>query len=91
MVLSFHFSGPSHGSPRKEKIMNWDQIEGRWKQYMGDVKRQWGKLTDDDLTTISGHKDKLIGTLQERYGYSKEQADREVNTFTESLREPMKM
>jgi uncharacterized protein YjbJ (UPF0337 family) len=71
--------------------MNWDQIEGKWRQFKGDVKRQWGKLTDDDLTTIGGHKDKLVGALQERYGYSKDQADREAAQFAENLREHQKM
>ncbi len=56
--------------------MNWDQIEGNWKQVKGKVKEQWGKLTDDDLDIISGKRDQLVGKLQERYGYSKEQAEK---------------
>ena len=58
--------------------MNWDQLKGAWKQVQGKVKQQWGKLTDDDLTVIDGQKDQLIGKIQERYGYSKEQAEKEV-------------
>jgi len=61
--------------------MNWDQIEGNWKQFKGTVKEKWGKLTDDDLTVIGGKKDQLVGRLQERYGYGKEQAQRELDEF----------
>jgi uncharacterized protein YjbJ (UPF0337 family) len=58
--------------------MNTDQIQGNWKQLKGKIKEQWGKLTDDDLTAINGRKDQLLGKLQERYGYTKEQAEREL-------------
>ena len=59
--------------------MNWDQIAGNWKQVKGKVK--WGKLTDDDLDVIEGKKDQLVGRLQERYGYSKEQAEKELKIW----------
>ncbi len=59
--------------------MNKDIFEGNWKQMRGQMRNWWGKLTDDDFEQIAGHKDKLIGKLQERYGYSKEQATQEVN------------
>jgi uncharacterized protein YjbJ (UPF0337 family) len=65
--------------------MNWDQIEGKWKQYSGKIKEKWGKLTDDDLTTISGKKDQLVGKLQERYGMAKDQAEKQIDEFTQSL------
>jgi len=58
--------------------MNTDQIKGNWKQLKGKIKEKWGKLTDDDLTVINGQTDQLLGKLQERYGYSKEQAEREL-------------
>ena len=61
--------------------MNWDQIAGNWKQLKGQVKEKWGKLTDDDLQVIEGKKDQLIGRLQERYGYSKEQAEKELDSW----------
>jgi uncharacterized protein YjbJ (UPF0337 family) len=61
--------------------MNWDQIAGNWKQAKGKVKEKWGKLTDDDLNVIEGKKEQLLGRLQERYGYSKEQAEKEVNSW----------
>jgi uncharacterized protein YjbJ (UPF0337 family) len=57
--------------------MNTDTIKGNWKQFKGKIKEQWGKLTDDDLVAINGQQEQLIGKLQERYGYTKEQAERE--------------
>jgi uncharacterized protein YjbJ (UPF0337 family) len=68
--------------------MNWDQISGNWKQFKGKVKEKWGKLTDDDLTTIGGKKDQLAGKLQERYGYQKAQAERELDEFARTLNQP---
>jgi uncharacterized protein YjbJ (UPF0337 family) len=59
--------------------MNWDQIEGNWKQFKGRAKQQWGKLTDDDLDRWAGRRDELIGKIQERYGYHRDQAEREVD------------
>jgi len=61
--------------------MNWDVIKGEWKQFNGKVREKWGKLTDDDLTVIGGMKDQLVGKLQERYGYAKGQAEREIDDF----------
>ena len=61
--------------------MNSDQFEGKWKQLKGSVKQRWGKLTDDDLTTLSGKKDELIGRLQERYGITREQATKEADEW----------
>ncbi len=65
--------------------MNWDQIEGNWKQFTGNVKEKWGKLTDDDLTTIAGKRDQLAGMIQEHYGVAKEQAEKDVDEFVKSL------
>lgn len=58
--------------------MNKDLFEGKWNQVKGKVKEKWGKLTDNDLTQINGKRDQLVGKLQERYGYQKEQAEREL-------------
>lgn len=66
--------------------MNWDQIQGNWKQFAGKVKAKWGKLTDDDLTVIAGKRDELAGILQERYGYAKDLAEKELDDFTTSLK-----
>ena len=63
--------------------MNKDILKGQWRQIRGEVKKQWGKLTDDELEMVDGQVDKLVGIVQERYGYSREQAEREVNTFVE--------
>ena len=56
--------------------MNWDIIEGKWKQLKGATKVKWGELTDDELDQIDGNKDKLAGKLQEKYGWTKDEADR---------------
>lgn len=61
--------------------MNSDILEGKWKQLKGAVKDQWGKLTDDDIDRISGNYDKFEGTLQERYGWKKEDARRELDNW----------
>lgn len=61
--------------------MNSDQFEGKWKQLKGSVKQRWGKLTDDDLTALSGKKDEFVGKLQERYGITKEQATKEADEW----------
>jgi uncharacterized protein YjbJ (UPF0337 family) len=61
--------------------MNSDQFEGKWKQLKGSLKQRWGKLTDDDITTLSGKKDELVGRLQERYGITREQAQREADEW----------
>jgi uncharacterized protein YjbJ (UPF0337 family) len=59
--------------------MNADVLKGKWKQLRGEVKKWWGDLTDDDFEKIDGERDKLVGRLQERYGYAKEQAEAEVD------------
>lgn len=61
--------------------MNWDQIEGQWQQLAGKAKSRWGKLTDDDLTNVAGKKDQLIGKLQERYGFIKADAEKQVDRW----------
>jgi uncharacterized protein YjbJ (UPF0337 family) len=66
--------------------MNWDQLEGKWKQYAGKVKEKWGKLTDDDLEVVGGRRDQLIGKIQERYGIVKQEAEKQVDEFTRSFR-----
>jgi uncharacterized protein YjbJ (UPF0337 family) len=59
-----------------------DIFKGNWDQLKGKIKQQWGKLTDDDLTKVSGKRDELIGRLRERYGYEKKQAEKEVDDFS---------
>lgn len=65
-----------------------DIFEGRWKQLKGEVQRFWGKLTDDDLDRAEGNREKLVGTLQERYGWEKHHAEGEFDRFLESIRTP---
>lgn len=65
--------------------MNWDRIEGNWQQFSGKVRQQWGKLTDDDLDVIAGKRDELAGRIQEVYGISKDEADRQIERFSGTL------
>ena len=65
---------------------NQDVLAGKWKQARGKVKQWWGKLTDNDLERISGRVDQLVGVVQERYGYTKEQAEKEVTKFMDQFR-----
>jgi len=67
--------------------MNWDQVEGKWKQMKGSVRTRWGKLTDDDLEMIKGQKDQLVGKIQERYGIQKDEAQRQVEDWNRTLDE----
>jgi uncharacterized protein YjbJ (UPF0337 family) len=61
--------------------MHWDQISGKWPQHKSKIKQQWGKLTNDDLERINGNRDALLARLQERYGWSKEQAEQELADY----------
>lgn len=61
--------------------INSDVLKGKWGQFKGSAKSQWGQLTDDDLTQAEGEYEKLVGKLQERYGYARERAEKEVNDF----------
>ena len=65
--------------------MNWDQIEGKWKQVKGSAKQQWAKLTDDDLTYASGKKDELVGKIQERYGITREEAQKQADVWSKEV------
>ena len=64
--------------------MDWNRVEGNWKQIKGAVKEQWGKLTDDDIDVINGRRDQLEGKIQERYGYQKDKAKSEVDSWYNS-------
>jgi uncharacterized protein YjbJ (UPF0337 family) len=61
--------------------MNWDRIEGNWKQFTGKIKEQWGDLTDDQLDRIAGRRDQLVGKIQESYGISKDDAERQLKDW----------
>ncbi len=65
--------------------MNWDQIEGKWTEFKGKAKRNWGKLTDGDLDVIEGSRDELVGKIQYRYGVAREQAEKQVDDWRRSI------
>lgn len=61
--------------------MNWDIIQGKWKQLKGSAKEKWGELTNDELDQIDGNKDQLAGKLQEKYGWTKDEADKQIDEY----------
>ena len=61
--------------------MNWDRIEGNWKELTGKAKEQWGKLTDDDMTAIAGKRDQLSGKIQQHYGVAKDEAEKQISKW----------
>jgi uncharacterized protein YjbJ (UPF0337 family) len=65
---------------------NWDKIAGQWKQFEGDVKNKWGKLTDDELLQINGQREFLAGKIQEKYGIAKEDANKQIDEWAEKLK-----
>lgn len=67
--------------------MNWDQIQGKWTQMKGDVKKKWAKFTDDDLEYIAGSRDQFAGRLQERYGIAKEEAEKQLQEWEQSMKD----
>jgi uncharacterized protein YjbJ (UPF0337 family) len=64
--------------------MNWDRIQGNWKQVTGQAKAQWGKLTDDDLAVVAGRRNELAGKIQERYGIAREDAENQLSAWARS-------
>ena len=66
--------------------MNWDRVEGNWKMFKGQVQQQWGKLTNDDLDVIKGHRTELEGRLQKRYGFAAEKAKTEVDAWLSKMK-----
>jgi len=72
---------------QKEALMDWNRIEGSWKDLKGKVREKWAKLTDQDLDEIRGKKDQLIGKIQNYYGYGKDQVNKELNDFSTSLKD----
>jgi uncharacterized protein YjbJ (UPF0337 family) len=64
----------------------WDQVSGGWKQLSGQIKQQWGKLTDDEILQMQGKRDELAGKIQERYGIAKEEANRQIDEWASKLK-----
>src|SRR3954447_13024578 len=71
---------------RKETAMDWNRVEGNWKQFKGSAKEKWGKLTDDDLNVIEGRREQLEGKLQQRYGFAKDQIRKDVDDWFGTLK-----
>ena len=67
--------------------MNWDQVQGKWKQLSGSAKQKWAKLTDNDLDYIAGSHERFVGKLQERYGIAKEEAQNQADQWLKGLAE----
>jgi len=65
--------------------MNWDLIEGKWKEIKGQVRSKWAKLTDDDVEAVGGKKDELIGRVQQRYGMHRDAAEAEVDSWIKEI------
>jgi uncharacterized protein YjbJ (UPF0337 family) len=79
------FASRPLGRRKPECVMDWNRIEGNWKQFKGQAKEKWGRLTDDDLDVINGRQDQLEGKIQERYGLAKDQAKKNVEAWFNSL------
>lgn len=69
-----------------EKSGNWDKIGGQWKQFTGEVKRKWGKLTDDELLQANGNREILAGKIQEKYGITKDEANKQIDEWADKLK-----
>jgi uncharacterized protein YjbJ (UPF0337 family) len=65
--------------------MNWDRVEGNWNEFKGKAQQQWGKLTHDDLDVVEGKRVELAGRLQQRYGYAKDQAEKEIDSWLKGI------
>ena len=65
--------------------MNWDRVEGNWKQFKGKVREKWADLSDDDIERMAGKRDQLVGRIQERYGIAKDEAERQVDDWSKHL------
>jgi uncharacterized protein YjbJ (UPF0337 family) len=80
----FSVDGPSR--KQREMDMDWNRVEGNWKQLKGSAKEKWGKLTDDDLNVIEGRREQLEGKLQQRYGFAKDQIRKDVDDWFGTLK-----
>jgi uncharacterized protein YjbJ (UPF0337 family) len=76
---------PDEAESKIGDFMNWDQLQGKWKQYKGQAKERWGEFTDDDLDVIDGKRQQLVGRIQERYGIAREAAEEQADEFVEAL------
>lgn len=65
---------------------NWDKVGGKWKQFVGEVKKQWGDLTDDELMEVNGDREILAGKIQEKYGVAKDEANKLIDEWADKLK-----
>jgi uncharacterized protein YjbJ (UPF0337 family) len=81
--MKFFLADARHSTRKidQEAGMDWNRVEGNWKQVKGKIKEKWGKLTDDDLTTINGNREQLEGKIQERYGLAKDQVKKDIDAW----------
>jgi uncharacterized protein YjbJ (UPF0337 family) len=68
--------------------MNWDDVSAKWMQLKGSAKQKWGKFTDDDLDYVAGTRDRLIGRLQEKYGITRDEAERQAEEWFKTHQNP---
>jgi len=80
-LVGFGSCNLGHPTQQERDYMDWNRVEGNWKQLKGKVKEKWGKLTDDDLDVINGRRDQLEGKIQERYGIQKDQVKKDIDTW----------
>jgi uncharacterized protein YjbJ (UPF0337 family) len=80
-IGTWPFSRRSWSTITRSRHMDWNRVEGNWKQIKGQIKEKWGKLTDDDLNVINGKRDQLEGKIQERYGYAKDQTKKDIDDW----------
>jgi uncharacterized protein YjbJ (UPF0337 family) len=71
--------------------MNWDRVEGNWKQVMGKAREKWGKLSNDDIEVIGGRRDQLVGRIQERYGIARDVAQKQADEWAAALKDEEKI
>lgn len=64
--------------------MNWDTVEGNWKQLTGKAQEKWGKLSDDDLQVVAGKREQLVGKIQEKYGLARDEAEKQADEFAKN-------
>jgi uncharacterized protein YjbJ (UPF0337 family) len=74
----------AHRAKTSEDMMDWNRVEGNWKQVKGKVKEKWGQLTDDDLDRVNGKRDQLEGKIQERYGIAKDMVRKDIDDWLKS-------
>ena len=67
--------------------MNWNRIEGNWKQFVGRARERWGDLTDDELTQVDGNRERLAGLIQERYGIAQDEANRNIDEWADEMKD----